>query len=352
MSSGGLSVRGATVLRGKRTVLEDVSFTAPGGAVTAILGAAGAGKTSLLAAIAGLIKLQRGAILRRGTDVTKTGVAKRGMFLLPPGTILAPGTTVQAALRRIAGRGHAGQVAALAEPLGIAALLARDAGTLSHGEALLALTAARLVREADAILVDEAGIGLDDASAVRLQAALRAHAQAGRIVLFATRAAAAAGLADHVVLLGDGRVLQTGTPASLYAEPRDAACAHLTGHANILSGHIREVRPGGFIWSAGARFVQATTPDSIRPTLGAPVSFCLRPERITLLAADARADNEIDATITGLRAAGPLRLATLAHPKFALTAAIPSVSPAPYPTIGQLVRAGWAATAAHPLLVG
>jgi ABC-type Fe3+/spermidine/putrescine transport system ATPase subunit len=290
-SSTGLSVRGATVLRDKNIVLEDVSFTAPGGAITAILGAAGAGKTSLLAAIAGMIKLERGAILRDGADVTKTAVAARGMFLLPPGSTLAPGTAVQAALRRIAGRGHAGQVEARAERLGLAALLARDADTLSHGEALLALTGARLARDADMILLDEAAIGLDDIAASRLQAALRAHADAGGTVLLATRDPAMALLADHLVLLDAGRVLQIGTPASVYAEPRDAACAQLTGRANIISGHIREIRPGGFIWSAGARFLQATNPDSIRPALGTPVSFCLRPERITLLAPNARADN-------------------------------------------------------------
>jgi ABC-type Fe3+/spermidine/putrescine transport system ATPase subunit len=339
------------VLRSKRAVLEDISFTAQPGAITAVLGAAGAGKTSLLSAIAGLIKLERGAILCRGTDVTKTAVAKRGISLLPPGTMLAPGTTVQAVLRRIAGRGRASQVDALADQLGLTALLDRDAGTLSHGEAQLALTAARLAQLADAILVDEAASGLDDEAASRLQAALRAQAEASRVILLATRTPAIARLADHLVLLGGGRVLQSGTPASLYAEPRDAACAHLTGYSNIISGQIREIRPGGFIWSAGARFVQATTPDLVRPALGTAVSFCLRPERVALLGPNGRADNEIDVTITDLRSAGPLLLATLAHPKFTLTAAIPSWSPAPYPAIGQQVRAGWSANAAHPLIV-
>jgi ABC-type Fe3+/spermidine/putrescine transport system ATPase subunit len=332
-------------------VLEDVSFTAPAGAITAILGAAGAGKTSLFAAIAGLIKLERGAILRDGTDVSKTPAAKRGIALLPPGTTLPPGATVQAALRRLAGRGHAGQIDALADHLGLAALLPLDTATLSHGGALLALTAARLAKPAPTILLDEAAIGLDDPAAQRLQTTLRAYARAGHTILLATRSPATARLADHLVLLGGGHVLQTGTPASLYGEPRDEACAQLTGPANILSGRIRELRPGGFIWSAGARFVQATTPDTIRPTLGTPVSFCLRPERIALLGPDERADNQIDATITDFRSAGPLLLVTLAHPKFALIAAIPSWSSAPYPAVGQHVRAGWAASAAYPLIV-
>ncbi len=344
----GLSLRGVTVLRGKRLVLEDISFTAPAGSVTAILGEAGAGKTSLLAAAAGLLKLERGALLRGGEDVTKTAPRRRGIGLLAPGIALPDAMTVQAALRRTAGRTAAPLVDTVMETLGAAPIGQAEVGTLSHGSALLALTAARLARPGDVLLVDEAGAGLDIAAADRLLLALRQRAGSGTTVLLATRIASVALAADHLILLAGGRVLQAGTPASLYAEPRQAACAILTGPANILAGHIRELRPGGFIWSGGGRYLQAAAPEAPRPTLGCRVSLCLRPERIGLLANGVEADNALDATVLSVVSAGSHVHIRLGAPVGELLAAVPGW-PNPGVSRGQSVRVGWHAEACHIL---
>ena len=342
----GLSLRGVTVLRGKRLVLEDVSFTAPAGALTAVLGPPGSGKTSLLAAAAGLLKLQRGAVLLGGADVTRVTARRRGIGLLPPGSVLPEVLTVQAALRRLAGRSGAPSVEPLIEALGLARLAHAELSALSHGEALLALTAARLVCPGAALLVDEAGSGLDAVASDRLLAALRSRAAAGAPVLFATRAQVPARAADHLVLLGEGHVLQAGTPASLYAEPRDAACALLTGNANILEGNVRELRPGGFVWSAGRRYVQAASAHAARPALGGKVALCLRPERIALLNEGEAADNEVEADIAEVVSAGAQLLVRLST---GLLAAVPSWPTERYPVRGQVVRLGWSAQAAHIL---
>ena len=335
-------------LRGKRMVLEDVAFTAQAGAVTAVLGEAGAGKTSLLAAAAGLLKLERGAVLRDGDDVSRLPPRRRGVSLLAPGSALPDAMTVQAALRRMAGRAALARLATVVDALGLGALAQTEVGTLSHGNALLALTAARLARAGDVLLVDEAGAGLDLAAADRLMAVLRRRAEEGCTVLLATRTARVALAADHLVLLGDGRVLQTGTPASLYAEPRDAACAVLTGHANILAGHIRELRPGGFIWSGGGRFLQAAAADAPRPTLGCPVSFCLRPERVALLGEGVEADNLQEGTVRSVVSAGGHLHVRVSAPLGELLAVVPSW-PHPGVSKGQTIRIGWHAAACHIL---
>ena len=345
----GLSVRGLTVERARRLVLEDISFSAPAGMVTAVLGMAGAGKTSLLAAIAGLLPLTRGAVFRGAQEVTRLPEHGRGVGFLVPGTVLPQARTLRAALQRLAGRRGAAGADNRIGQLGLSHLAGRPVSLLSHGEQALALTAARLASYGHVLLVDEAGAGLDDAACRNLVAVLRTMAVGGRPVLLATRLPAVALAADHLVLLGAGQVLQAGRPASLYAEPRDGQAARLAGPANILTGAVRELRPGGFVWAGGSRHIQAASVEVPRPALGSPVSLCLRPERIALLAADAAADNVADGTILDVRSAGPL-LDVLADTRLGtLQVAVPSWGATPYPAAGQPARLGWAADAAHVL---
>ena len=340
----GLSVRGLTVRRGSRFVLEDVSFSAATGGVTAILGSAGAGKTSLLSAIAGLLGSERGAVFLCGTEL-RARAARRRIGFLAPGTVLPAARTVLSAVQRCGGRTQrsagADTLAALAPGLAPAAPM-----SLSHGESLLALAAARHMPGGKVLLVDEAGMGLDDASMHRAAAHLHSLAAAGRAVLFATRSPAMALLADHLILLSAGQVIQAGTPASLYAEPRTAEAARLTGTANIVQGRIRELRQGGFIWTDGGRFLQAVDPDMPRPALGDAVTICLRPERVSLLGTGETADNMIDADIADVRAAGPLLQVRVQSPMGEVLALVPSWRPGLfYPAAGQQGRIGWSAKA-------
>ncbi len=342
----GLSVRGLTVARGGRRVLEDASFTAPAGAVTMVLGLAGAGKTSLLAAIAGLLPIDRGAVFQGGTELTGLPPRRRDVAFLPPGSALPEARPLQGALRRLAGRGGADLAEARIGSLGLAGIGPTEVGLLSHGESLLALAAARLVRRASLCLVDEAGMGLDAPSAERFIAVLRQEAAGGCVVLAATRSPAIALQADHLVLLQAGRVIQSGTPASLYAEPSSTAAALLCGPANILQGHVREVRPGGFLWAGGGRFLQTIGPETKRPVLGGPVALCLRPERLALLAEGQDEDNVTDADIVDVRSAGACLQISAQAGLGLLRIAVPSWPRGAVPTPGQRTRIGWKADAA------
>jgi ABC-type Fe3+/spermidine/putrescine transport system ATPase subunit len=335
-----LSVRGLTVHRARRTVLADVSFSAAAGAITAILGTAGAGKTTLLAAIAGLLPPERGAVFAGSKEITALSPRRRGIAFLPPGSVLPPSRTTHAGLRRLAPRAARAEAASLLGALS-PTLAETPPPQLSHGGSHLALAAARLLPLGEILLVDEAGMGLDDPARAALGAQLRRAARSGRTVVVATRSPAVALQADHLVLLAEGQVVQTGTPASLYAEPRSEAAARLTGPANILSGRIREIRPHHFIWTSGARFLQSADPDMPRPTLGAEITFCLRPERIALLDPHEAAENMLEGEITDLRSAGPLLHVHASTPLGDLLVAPPSWRPSFYPAVGQQIRLAW-----------
>jgi ABC-type Fe3+/spermidine/putrescine transport system ATPase subunit len=294
----GLSVRGLTLAaaaRGK-PVVEDVSFSAQAGAVTAILGGAGAGKTVLLAGIAGLLSPLRGAVFVNGAEVTALRAGKRGVDFLPPGTDLADDRTLSAALRRLGGRQQADTSQQLLGDFGLAGVADGRVSALTHGQGFAALTAARLLGQGEVLLVDDAGTGLDNAARSALQQWLWQQAANGRCVVLATRDTALALTADALVLLQAGQVLQAGAPASVYAEPRDLASARLTGPVNALRGVVRQKIPGGFIWSAaGRKFSQ----QGAGPALGAEVVLCLRPEYLGLAVENAPG-NTLAGTVTRL----------------------------------------------------
>lgn len=339
-----LSVRGLTVLRDRRTALEDVSFSAAAGAVTAVLGAAGSGKTSLLAAVAGLLPVERGAVFVGNEEVTGRRPGRRGVGLLAPGSGLPAARSTAASLRLVAARGARDGVAGVLERLGFG-WGDVPPGRLSHGAGWLALAAARLLASGEVLLVDEAGVGLDAAARARFAAVLRAEAASGRTVVMACREPAMALAADHLVLLHEGRVVQAGTPASLYAEPRDVVAARLTGDANIFAGRIREIRGPHFIWANGGRFVQVADPGMPRPALGAEVTLMLRPERMALLLAGDVCDNAMEAEIEDVRSGGALLVVTAKTALGGVLVAAPSFAPRFYPAVGMAVRVGWGAEA-------
>ena len=349
-----LSIRGLTVERGRRMVLEDVAFTAQPGAITAVLGEAGSGKTSLLAAIAGLIKPVRGAVLVGGADVTRMRPSRRGIVMLPPGTALRADLPIEAAIMRpwaarfgraAAGRAAAGRAAGAMQQVGLEDAAAVRMGEATHGQAFAALAAARAAPDARMLLVDEAGTGLGRQRRDALMAWLRARAAAGGTVLIATRCEEMALEADHLILLRRGCVLQAGEPCTVHAEPRDEAAAMLTGRTNVLRGVVRQKLPGGFIWvEAGARFTQADHPSQSPPALGAPVVFCLRPAQ--LVVGVGAAANRIVGVVAATICRGDrteLRCATGLGTLCAL-----ATEPARYRP-GMPVELGWGAEAAFVL---
>jgi ABC-type Fe3+/spermidine/putrescine transport system ATPase subunit len=336
----GMSVRGLTLAAGPRVppVVEDVSFSAEAGAVTAILGEAGAGKTWLLAGLAGLRRPRRGAVFVNGVDITARTAGKRGIGLLPPGEDLGAGRTVSAALRRVAGKPGAATLAALMAPFGLDHLAAAQVGGLTHGQGFAALGVARLLPPGEVLLVDDAGTGLDGAATEALRRFLWEQAACGRTVVLATRDPKLALAADALVLLQAGRVLQAGAPASVYAEPRDPQAARLTGALNLLHGVVRQKIPGGFVWAGGGRkFVQA----GAGPALGAEVALMLRPEHVGL--APDGAANALPGTVTHLLCLGgrtETRLDT-ALGEIAMHTSGPALL-----RRGQAVTLGWAEAAA------
>jgi ABC-type Fe3+/spermidine/putrescine transport system ATPase subunit len=249
------------------------------GSVVALLGPSGAGKTSLLRALAGFLPAWRGRILRDGADVTSLAPERRRLGYVPQGLGLFPHLSV---LRNVSypldivGRLDAkSRARILLERFGIAHLATRRPSQLSGGEQQRVALARALNAEPELVLWDEPAQALDVEARHALGGVLeelRSEARAP-VLLVTHDPSLAFSVADAFVVLRDGRVQQTGDASALLRRPRDAFTARFTGYENVFDRATLEAPDAGELASwllarAGAEGVAFPRP-TLAPGAGA-----------------------------------------------------------------------------------
>jgi molybdate transport system ATP-binding protein len=231
----------------------DVELTVGRGETVALLGPNGAGKSTVLGLAAGLLRPDRGEVTLDGRILTRVGPSARRAWvpphdrhvaLLAQDPLLFPHLTVQenvAFAPRSAGvrRAEARETARhwLAE-VGVADLAERRPAQLSGGQAQRVAVARALAADPRLLLLDEPMAALDVAVTPALRQTLR-RVLADRSVLLVTHDALdALLLADTVVVLDGGRVVERGPAAEVLARPRSAFAARIAG-LNMLTGPWR-----------------------------------------------------------------------------------------------------------------
>jgi manganese/zinc/iron transport system ATP- binding protein len=220
---------GVSVVLGRRIALRGVDLEIPPGSMVGLLGPNGSGKTSLLRAVAGLVRPRRGRVEIFGRSIAESRpriayVAQREdvhwEFPVTVQEVAEMGRYREVGwLRRLRRRDHEDALAALGE----VDLLDRrheQIGHLSGGQQQRAFIARALVQRADLLLLDEPLNGVDAGTQERVIEILRERVAAGSTVLIATHdLETAAHTCDRVVLLNNGRLIAAGpTRATLVAE--------------------------------------------------------------------------------------------------------------------------------------
>ena len=207
----------------------DVAFTAASGGVTALFGPSGAGKTSIVHALAGLMRPTEGRIVLEGRTVldTRAGIfvppEKRRIGLVFQDARLFPHMSVEKNLlfgwRRSPARAAPEQIARTVELLGLKALLTRAPKNLSGGEKSRVALGRALLASPDVLLLDEPLASLDAARRAEILPWLERLRDIARIPIFYISHSLdeVARLADRVVLLEDGRVTAEGSVFDLLA---------------------------------------------------------------------------------------------------------------------------------------
>ncbi len=243
-----LEIRGLEVSLGGSAILRGIDLSIARGEAVALLGPSGSGKTTLLYVVAGFVTPTAGEI-----EVGGEAVCGPGRFVPPEhrsiGFVfqnyalwphLTAGRIVAYPLERagIPAGAAAEEAVALLDLVGIGDLAGRKPAELSGGQQQRVGLARALARRAGLYLFDEPTAHLDSALRADLQEELVARlASDGAAALYATHdAAEALAVADRVVVLRDGRIVQIGTPDEIYGEPVDLWAARLTGPAWEVTG--------------------------------------------------------------------------------------------------------------------
>ncbi|MGY4089271.1 ATP-binding cassette domain-containing protein [Aeromonas hydrophila] len=217
-----ISLEGLTKRFGERVALNAISATIPAGGITGLVGPDGAGKSTLLRLLAGLLIPDAGAIRVLGLDPVSEGDLLRQRLSYMPQQFglyedlsVLENLTLYADLRGVLEPERTPTFARLLAFTDLARFTARPAGKLSGGMKQKLGLACALLGTPHVLLLDEPGVGVDPISRRALWQMVRELAKGGMTVLWSTAYLDEAELCDHVLLMADGEVRTSGTPADL-----------------------------------------------------------------------------------------------------------------------------------------
>ena len=222
--------------------LEDVSFTAPAGEITCLLGASGCGKSTLLGLAAGLLRVQQGEVALGGevlADAQRNPPPEaRPVGLVFQDGALFPHMTLAANVAFGLPKARRAEADSWLAKVGLAGMGARYPHELSGGQQQRAALARAMAPEPQVLLMDEPFASVDIVLRRKLRRECRILLrEAGATVVLVTHdPAEALDIADRIAVMESGRIIQFGTPHELHHAPATASVGAIFSGAQIISG--------------------------------------------------------------------------------------------------------------------
>jgi len=289
-----LSVAGISKSFGRIVAVDDISFSVAHGQIVALLGPSGCGKTTTLRLVAGFETPDRGDIRIQGASMRELRPYERNIGLLFQHYALFPHMTVEQNIafglrHRGAGRAEVTRaVAAMLELVQLQGYEKRRPDELSGGQQQRVALARALAVKPHVMLLDEPLSALDAKLRLELRFELKKILTdvAMTTVVVTHDQDEAMSLADHVVVMNAGRIIQQGPPAEIYGRPRSRFVAEFVGRSNSFRGRVGAERKEGicaFAIAGGPEICVSKPADSVT---GSNAEVCIRPERIRMQCGD------------------------------------------------------------------
>ena len=277
---GAITLQAVEKWFGDAQVIKGVDLTINDGEFVVFVGPSGCGKSTLLRMIGGLEDISRGAVLIDGQDVTDQPPSRRGLSMVFQSYALYPHMSVRDNMGfslKTAGAPRDemdAKVNAAAETLKLTDYLARRPKDLSGGQRQRVAIGRSIVREPTAFLFDEPLSNLDAALRVEMRYEIsKLHNALDATMIYVTHdQVEAMTLADRIVVLDAGKIIQVGTPRDLYNTPANTFVAQFIGSPKMN------------VFACGTEGDRYTLPDGRGGAGGKPgaVEIGIRPEHITL----------------------------------------------------------------------
>jgi len=296
-SAPAIAVEGLEAGYGSTRVLQGVDLAVAPGEFVAILGSSGCGKTTLLRTIAGFQKVSKGAIRLFGLDVANTPPERRGIAMVFQSYALWPHMTVLGnvgyglRLRGVPRADVKRRVADILRLLNLSGLEDRKVTNLSGGQRQRVALGRALAIEPDLLLLDEPLSNLDAKVRIQLRSEIKTlQNRLGFAAIHVTHdREEAMTMADRIVVMNAGAIVQMGSPEHVYDKPASPFVASFMGADNTIG---LTVEPGPEGVEVTAPGMQASTPWKGSAPTGSVVAY-FRDDVAKLVAPDAQVEDSI-----------------------------------------------------------
>ncbi|NOY13148.1 MAG: ATP-binding cassette domain-containing protein [Deltaproteobacteria bacterium] len=290
-----LKVRNISKQFGQFTALNNISLTVEKGELVSILGPSGCGKTTLLRVIAGLEVQDRGSVWLNGRDVSRQPVAQRNLGIVFQSYALFPNINivgnVMYGLRKERSSVRRTRAMEMLELVGLSDQAHKYPAQLSGGQQQRVALARALAPRPSLLLLDEPLSALDARVRTHLRIEIRRiQKQLGITTILVTHdQEEALTMADRVVVINEGRLMQFDTPKKMYCSPRNTFVADFVGSMNFLTD-CQGKDPDSIFFE---RYALGTPQGAARQFQGRPVTAAIRPKDIRIINDDRAETNTL-----------------------------------------------------------
>lgn len=283
------------------TAVKDMSLTVEKGEFIALLGGSGCGKTTTLRMIAGLINPTEGTIFIKEKEINDVPTHKRNIGIVFQDYALFPHLTVfdniafGLKLKKLSKSIIKQKVADVLSMVKLDKLEKRFPRELSGGQQQRVAVARALIMQPDVLLLDEPLSNLDAKLREEMQVEIRSIQQDIGIttVLVTHDQSEAMSMADRIVIMKTGEIIQVGTPKQIFEEPYSHYIADFMGYTNFIDGIVESVdeKEKYYIVNSSDQRIKVELNGNRKFRQGDEVQLSIRPENIELLDAGTSKEN-------------------------------------------------------------